>query len=79
MGRTWRRKPPLGSARRLPDSALLATGFANQGGPRFYPLTIRFPNPIRRYFTMSATAFALNLFFTDVYFNWRELTTSRKT
>jgi hypothetical protein len=36
---------------------------------------------------MSATAFALNLmfltvcylFFTDVYFNWRELTTSRKT
>jgi hypothetical protein len=35
---------------------------------------------------MSPTAFALNLlflsicylFFTDVYFNWRELTTSRR-
>jgi uncharacterized membrane protein len=50
-------------------------------------LITRVPNPIPRYFTMSATAFALNLlflsicylFFTDVYFNWRELTTSRKT
>jgi uncharacterized membrane protein len=50
-------------------------------------LIARIPNPIPRYFNMSATAFALNLmflsicylFFTDVYFNWRELTTSRKT
>ena len=50
-------------------------------------LITRVPNPIPRYFTMSPTAFALNLlflsicylFFTDVYFNWRELTTSRKT
>ncbi len=49
-------------------------------------LITRVPNPIPRYFNMSATAFALNLlflsicylFFTDVYFNWRELTTSRK-
>ncbi len=59
---------------------------------RSYVFTLNFivsrvPNPIPRYFNMSATAFALNLlflsicylFFTDVYFNWRELTTSRKT
>ncbi|HXC95478.1 MAG TPA: DUF2306 domain-containing protein [Edaphobacter sp.] len=49
-------------------------------------LITRIPNPIPQYFNMSSTAFALNLlflsicylFFTDVYFNWRELTTSRK-
>lgn len=58
---------------------------------RSYVFTLNFiitrvPNPIPRYFHMSATAFALNLmflticylFFTDVYFNWHELTTSRK-
>ena len=50
-------------------------------------LITRVPNPIPSYFNMSQSAFALNLmfvsicylFFTDVYFNWRELTTSRKT
>jgi uncharacterized membrane protein len=49
-------------------------------------LIARIPNPIPRYFNMSPTAFALNLlflsicylFFTDVYFDWRELTTSRR-
>ena len=49
-------------------------------------LIARIPNPIPRYFNLSPTAFALNLlflsicylFFTDVYFNWRELTISRK-
>jgi uncharacterized membrane protein len=49
-------------------------------------LITRIPNPIPRYLNMSATAFALNLlflsicylFFTDIYFNWRELTTNRK-
>jgi uncharacterized membrane protein len=59
---------------------------------RSYVFTLNFvitriPNPIPAYFNMSANAFALNLLFlsicyllfTDVYFNWRELTTSRKT
>ena len=45
----------------------------------------RVANPIPAYFNMSQTAFAFNLmflticylFFTDLYFNWRELTRSR--
>jgi uncharacterized membrane protein len=49
-------------------------------------IIVRVPNPIPRYAAMSDNAFALKLlfvsicylFFTDVYFNWRELTTSRK-
>ena len=57
---------------------------------RSYVFTLNFiftrvPNPIPAYFNMSQSSFALNLlfvsicylFFTDVYFNWRELTHRR--